>query len=147
MMQNRPDSPDTATGLTGAKGTGDVQPKLGWLVLFTTLPTLFCCALPIAFVTLGFGASWASLYASLPVIGLVAAHKSWVFVASGLLLLTAFWLAFRPGQTCPADPQMARLCARAQVWNRRILYLALLVWLTGFTAAYLSVPLLEWLEG
>ncbi len=122
------------------------QQKLGWLVLFTTIPTLFCCALPIAFVTLGFGASWAALYASVPVIGIVAANKIWFFAASALMLAAAFWLAFRPGQSCPVDPDLARHCNTAKVWNRRFLYLSALIWLVGFGAAYLSVPLLEWLD-
>jgi len=119
------------------------QGKLGWLVLFTTVPTLFCCALPIAFVTLGFGASWASLYASIPVIGMVATHKLWFFAISAVLLAIAFWLAFRPGKSCPTDPELARYCETTQLWNKRLLFISLLVWTIGFVAAYLSVPLME----
>ncbi len=123
------------------------QRKFGWLVLFTTVPTLFCCALPIAFVTLGFGASWASLYASVPVIGMVAANKLWFFAISALLLAMAFWLAFRPRQSCPTDPELAHYCETSQVWNKRLLFMSLLIWTVGFVAAYLSVPLMELIEG
>ena len=118
----------------------------GWLLLFTTIPTLFCCALPIAFVTLGFGASWAALYASMPVIGMVASHKIWFFGGSALFLLVALWLTYRPGQTCPSDPQLARACQSAHKWNKRLIVLSGLIWLTGFSAAYLALPIMEWLE-
>lgn len=120
--------------------------RIGFLALFTSLSTLFCCALPIAFVMLGFGASWAALYNAVPLIGFVALNKLWFFIGSGLLILLAGWLVFRPGRTCPVDPELARLCERAKRWNRRVLYLTGVIWLTGFVAAYLSVPLLEWLE-
>ncbi len=121
-------------------------PRFGWLVLFATLPTLFCCALPIAFVTLGFGASWAALYASVPVIGLVAANKIWFFAISAVLLLVASLLAFRPGQSCPTDPKLAELCTKARLWNRRLIYISMAVWLIGFFAAYLAVPVLDLFE-
>ncbi len=119
--------------------------RFGWLVLFATLPTLFCCALPIAFVALGFGASWAALYSSLPVIGLVAGNKIWFFAISAVLILLASWLTFRPGQTCPSDPHLAALCTRAHIWNRRLVIASALIWGIGFFAAYLSAPLLVWL--
>ena len=119
------------------------QSRFGWLVLFATIPTLFCCALPILFVTLGFGASWAALYSSVPVIGLVAANKIWFFGLSGIMLAVAGWMAFRPGQTCPSDPKLAALCNNARKWNKRLIYMSMAVWLTGFTAAYLAVPILE----
>ena len=120
--------------------------RFGWLLLFTTIPTLFCCALPIAFVTLGFGASWAALYSSVPAIGFVALHKMWFFVGSAVLILFAAGLAFRPGQTCPSDPQLAAACTSARKWNRRLILLSALIWFTGFSAAFLALPLMEWLS-
>ncbi len=119
------------------------QPRFGWLVLFATIPTLFCCALPILFVTLGFGASWAALYSSVPMIGLVVANKIWFFAISGLMMAIAGWMVFRPGQSCPSDPKLAALCSKARNWNKRLIALSLAVWLTGFIAAYLAVPILE----
>ncbi len=118
-------------------------PRFGWLVLFATIPTLFCCALPIVFVTLGFGASWAALYSSVPVIGLVAANKIWFFVASGILLSVALWMILRSGQTCPSDPKLAAVCNNARKWNKRLVFMALAVWFTGFFAAYLALPIME----
>ncbi len=123
-----------------------ISSRFGWLVLFATIPTLFCCALPILFVMLGFGASWAALYSSVPVIGLVAANKIWFFVISGLLLILATAMAFRAGQTCPTDPKLAALCTNARKWNKRLVSVSMAVWLIGFFAAYLAVPLLELFE-
>ncbi len=119
---------------------------LGWLALFASLPTLLCCALPIVFVALGFGASWAALYSSFPVIGVIIAHKLWIFIGSGLLLTLAAWLLWRPGQSCPPQPELARLCRRVQRWNRRLVLAGAAIWLLGFTAAYLSVPLFTLFE-
>ncbi len=119
------------------------QSRFGWLVLFATIPTLFCCALPILFVTLGFGASWAALYSSVPVIGLVAANKVWFFAISGIMLVVAAFLAYRPGQSCPSDLKLAALCNNARKWNKRAIYMSMAVWLTGFFAAYLAVPILD----
>jgi len=137
-----------AAGSSAPSGRSRLRPAFGfgWLALFATIPTLFCCALPILFVTLGFGASWAALYASAPFIGMVATHKIWFFAASGLLLLVALWMAFRPGQSCPADSELAALCNGARKWNRRLILLAVAVWRTGFTAAYLALPIMEMLE-
>jgi len=116
---------------------------VGLAALFTSLSTLFCCALPILFVTLGFGASWAALYASIPAIGFIAQNKFWFFIFSGALLAIALFMLFRPGQSCPSDPKLAALCATTRRWNKRLIYVSMMVWLTGFVAAYLSVPLLN----
>lgn len=117
--------------------------RFGWLVLFASVPTLVCCALPIAFVTLGFGASWAALYSAVPLIGFVAGNKIWFFVISALILALAAYVQFRPGRSCPTDPELAALCASADRWNKRLIFAALAVWLIGFASAYLSLPLME----
>lgn len=131
----------TSKGEVVLKETG-----LGWLTLFAASGTLICCALPIMLVTLGLGASVAALTSSFPLLIAMSQHKAWVFAVSALLLLISGWLIHRPGQTCPTDPDLARACARAQVWNRRIYWSSVVLWSIGFCAAYLSLPLRMWLE-
>lgn len=122
------------------------QTSLTWLALFTSTGTLLCCALPITLVTLGMGATVAALTSSFPLLITLSQHKIWIFLVSGALLAISGWLMFRPGRSCPADPQLGALCNRTQVWNRRVYWTSLLIWGSGFFAAYLALPLRLWLD-
>ena len=119
---------------------------LSWLTLFAASGALICCAIPIVLVTLGLGATVAALSSSFPVLITISQHKVWVFSGSGALLLLSGWLMYRPGRACPADPELARVCARAQVWNRPIYWTSVIIWGVGFFAAYLVLPLRIWLD-
>jgi hypothetical protein len=119
---------------------------LSWLTLFAASGTLICCALPIVLVVLGLGTAVAALTSSFPVLITIAQHKTWVFTASGVLLLLSGWFTYRPGRTCPADPELAHVCATAQDWNRKIYWSAVTLWSVGFFAAYLALPLRIWLD-
>lgn len=129
-----------------AIGAGDrKQTGLTWLALFTSTGTLLCCALPIALVTLGMGATVAALTSSFPFLVTLSQHKIWIFMVSGVLLAVSGWLLYRPGRACPSDPQLGQLCNRTQVWNRRVYWTSLVIWGIGFFAAYLALPLRRWL--
>jgi hypothetical protein len=120
--------------------------RWGWLPLFASATTLLCCALPILLVSVGLGAASAALFSSMPFLAVLAQHKAWLFAGSGLTLILAGWALFRPGRTCPADPDLARRCAAAHRWNARAFFVSLGVWALGFLAAYLSLPLLDLAE-
>jgi len=120
---------------------------LSWLSLFAAGGTLVCCALPIILVTLGLGATVAALTSSFPLLVLIAQHKIWVFAGSAALLMLSGWLTFRSARSCPTDPELARSCIRARVWNRRIFWTAAMLWSIGFVAAYLALPMRIWLDG
>ena len=121
------------------------QNTISWLTLFTSTGTLICCALPILFVMLGLGATVAAVTSTVPFLVTLALHKSWVFAGSGLMLAVSGWLLYRPGRTCPSDPELGRLCDRAQRWNRRIHGVSAAIWGVGFFAAYLALPIRIWL--
>lgn len=123
------------------EGTG-----ITWLTLLASTGTLICCALPIVLVTLGLGATVAALTSALPFLITLSQHKIWVFTFSGGMLGVSGWLLRRPGRTCPSDPEMAALCERAHVWNRRVYWVSVSLWVIGFFAAYLALPLRTWLE-
>lgn len=108
--------------------------------------TLLCCALPLLLVTLGMGATVATLVSAAPWLVTLSHYKAWMFVLSGGALLAAAYFLYRPGRTCPTDPQLARLCARADRWNRRVHGAAVVIWLIGAFSAYLLSPLQDWLE-
>ncbi len=122
------------------------QTGLTWLTLFTATGTLLCCALPITLVTLGMGATVAALTSNFPLLITLSQHKIWIFLISAALLTISGWLMYRPGRTCPADPQLNQFCKRTQVWNRRVYWASLVIWGSGFFAAYLALPLRLWLD-
>ena len=114
------------------------------LVLLTSSTTLVCCALPILLVTLGLGAVSASLFANLPFLITLAQYKAWMFTGSGAVLLLTAWLLFRSGRACPSDPKLAELCESAFRWNTRFFWASVVIWVLGFAAAYLALPIYLW---
>ena len=52
---------------------------LSFFGLFTSVSTILCCALPIILVTLGMGAVFANLTASLPFITWLAERSLYLF--------------------------------------------------------------------
>jgi len=137
MMRNINDQ----TTKTRPNGT-----TLGWLTLFTSTGTLICCALPILFVSLGFGASVAAITSSFPLIITLSQYKIWIFIISGSLLIVSAWAIKRTKSQCPVNTELGELCHRAKIFNRRIWQFAVLIWLIGFIAAYLALPVQKWLE-
>lgn len=119
---------------------------VAFLTLFVSAGTLICCALPILLVALGFGTVVVGLTSSFPWLVTLSGHKEWLFAASALMLAAAGWTLYRRGRTCPSDPARARLCGGLDKWNRRFYWLAAVLWVTGFFAAYLLLPLTLWME-
>ncbi len=113
-------------------------------MLFTSSTTLVCCALPILLVSVGLGAVSASLFASLPFLVTLAQYKAWMFTGSGAVLMLTGWLLFRPGRACPIDPILAEQCDRAHRWNSRFFWTSVVIWVIGFAAAYLALPIYLW---
>ncbi len=112
------------------------------VTLFTSTGTLVCCALPILLVSIaGMGAFVASMTRSFPILVTLSQHKAWVFALSGVMLVAAGWLLWRPGRACPVDPALAELCNRLQTWNRRVISVSCAIWAIGFFAAFLALPL------
>ncbi len=108
----------------------------GWLLLFTTSGTLICCAIPILLVSLGLGATVATMASSAPWLITLSQYKGWMFLISGLLIALAIWAVYRPGRSCPTDPVLAAACERADMWNRRFIKFSSGMWVVGFIAAY-----------
>ena len=111
-----------------------------WLLLFTTSGTLLCCALPIALVSLGMGATVATMASSAPWLIALSQYKLWMFLVSGILIGLSIYAVYRPGRSCPTDPALAAACERANKWNRRFIMISGGMWLLGFVAAY-ALPL------
>jgi hypothetical protein len=89
---------------------------------------------------MGAGAILAGISSQFPVLIVLGAHKNWMFAISGVLLAAAAGLTWRSGQHCPTDSLPAQQCQRMQRWNKRILWVSVIVWFFGFVAAYLALP-------
>ncbi len=137
---------ETSLGKT-SDNTAKKETGLTWLALFTTTGTLVCCAIPIILVTLGMGATVASMVSNFPFLVTLSQHKPLVFGVSGLMLALTAYMMYRPGRSCPIDPELGALCNKTQAWNRRIYWFSVVLWCIGFFAAFLALPLQMWLEG
>lgn len=112
--------------------------KWGILVLFASIPTLLCCALPILLVSLGMGSVVASIYGEhLPFLRWFGLHENITFGLTALILVFAGWALYRPGRACPTDPKLAAACDSAQKWNVRFYWGSVMIWCVGFTSAFL----------
>jgi len=114
---------------------------LGWLALVTSAGTLLCCALPILLVSIGMGAVFATFTSQYPLFVTLTVYEPWMFGGSALVLGLTAWSLWKNPANCPTDRLLAERCARAQVWNRRIFFVALTFWVIGFTTAFLLLPI------
>ncbi len=114
---------------------------LKWLTLFFSSGTLLCCALPIALVAMGLGASVVSLNYAVPELVYLAERKFWTLGLSALLLLSLAWVIWRPNQVCPADPVLSALCQKSKRWNQKVFWLSMVIWFIGFFSSVLLLPL------
>jgi len=124
----------------------DAPRRWAWLALFSSSTTLICCAMPILLVSLGLGAVSASLFANVPFLVTLVHYKAWMFSATGAVMVVTAWLLFRSNRVCPADPDLAAQCENAHRWSRRFFWASAAVWLIGFAAAYLALPIYLWLH-
>jgi len=119
----------------------NIKAYFSWMTLFITTSTLLCCALPILLVSMGLGATVASLNYQIPALYFLAEHKLWTLGISALCLVFLAWIIWRPNQTCPTDPKLAQYCQKTKFWNQIIFGISVLIWCIGFFASFLLLPL------
>jgi hypothetical protein len=116
---------------------------ISYFSLFTSVGTLFCCALPSLLVVLGMGASLAGLIGFIPQLVWISEYKVIVFSVSGLMIgLSAWWTYQSRNNPCPIDPELARACSTSRTWSIWILSFSALVWTLGFVFAFVAPVLL-----
>lgn len=111
------------------------ESRFMWLALAASSSTLVCCALPALLVTLGAGAVLASVVSAFPALIWLSQHKLALFAGSGVLLALGGWLQSRPA-SCPADPALARACARYKRISRWTYSASVALYLIGGFFAY-----------
>ena len=120
------------------------------LSLFTSTGTLLCCALPTLLVTLGLGTVVASTLSSVPFLMTLSRNKGWTFLIAGLAIALNFYLVYRKKSTdaeeCEVDLTTGEAaCDVATNWNKRILWVTVVIYIIGFTVSYLAFPALMFL--
>ncbi len=112
---------------------------LAFLSLFTSVGTLFCCALPALFVVLGMGAALAGLVGAVPQIVWFSEHKGIVFGAGGTLLALGGYLQWNArASSCPIDPVLGKACSATRDWSKISYFIALGLYLMGAFFAFLA---------
>ena len=114
--------------------------------LFTSASTLICCALPIFLVTIGLGAVMAGITANAPWLITFSKYKLITFIVAGGLIGTSFWFAYgkKDQAACEIDEHgKETACNTASRWSKVILWISAGLYVIGFTASYLYVPITQ----
>lgn len=113
------------------------------LSLFTSMGTLVCCALPALFVTLGAGATLASIVSTAPWLIALSKYKLWVFAFAGIMIFISGVFMWRNRNApCPIDQAQAAACMRLRKFSFWIYVFSVVVYLTGFFFAFIAVKVL-----
>ena len=108
------------------------------LSLFSSASTLFCCALPALFVTLGAGAALAGITTNVPQLVWLSRHKIELFMFASGMLSFAGWMQWRARHApCPADKALAAACTRQRRISKRVYLFSLLMYAIGGTFAFI----------
>ncbi len=116
--------------------------KANILSLFTSSSTLICCALPATLVAIGSAATLTSLIAHFPQLIWISEHKSLVFGLAGAMLAIAGYLQRQARNApCPADVNLAAVCAKTRRNALRVYWLSVVIFAIGAFLAFVA-PLL-----
>jgi hypothetical protein len=116
--------------------------RANWVSLFASSSTLLCCALPALLVSIGAGAALSSVVSNVPQLIWVSEHKPLVFGFAGVMLLVAGVMQWRARNApCPADPDLAVVCAKTRRNSLRIYYVSIMIYMVGVWFAF-AAPLL-----
>jgi hypothetical protein len=106
--------------------------------LLTSSATLLCCVLPAALVSIGAGASLATLVTAFPQLVWLSEHKGLVFGIAGLTLAGSGMLLWNARRLpCPIDPRAALTCNRMRKISHSLFVVAIIAYATGITFAFL----------
>lgn len=114
-----------------------IKKILTFFSLFGSLSTLLCCALPVTLVTLGMGATFASLTSSFPQIIWLTERKDILFVITGLMLISSYFLLKKSEKLeCPIDPIQAKACKTSKGISFRLFWFSTIIFFIGLIFSY-----------
>lgn len=110
------------------------------LSLFTSISTLLCCALPALLVTIGAGATLASIVSVSPWLVALSKYKIYTFGFSALMLIFAGIIRHKSQDNfCPTDPVQAKACQNLKRISAIIYWSSVVIFLIGFFFAFIAV--------
>jgi hypothetical protein len=116
-----------------------VAQNVNILSLFTSGSTLICCALPATLVTIGSAATLTTLVGNFPQLIWISEHKPLVFSLAGAMLVIAGYLQWQTRNApCPADAQLADVCAKTRKNALRIYWLSVGIFGVGAFFAFIA---------
>lgn len=113
-----------------------------FLTLFTSLSTLFCCALPALFIALGAGGALISVTTNIPGFIWLSKHKIALFIVAGVFIVIGGVLRYRARNTaCPIDKDQREACDSSRKISEMTYVVSVILYLVGgffaFVAPYL----------
>jgi hypothetical protein len=115
-----------------------MQRILSFFSLFGSLSTLLCCALPVALVSIGMGATFASLTSTFPQIIWLTERKEWLFGITAVLLVVSFFLMKNAENlACPVDPAQRDACQASKSFSKKIYWGTVVIYIIGFAFSYI----------
>ncbi|MAW07783.1 MAG: hypothetical protein CME61_05815 [Halobacteriovoraceae bacterium] len=108
-----------------------------FLSLFGSLSTLLCCALPVTLVTIGMGASFASLTTAFPQIIWLTNHKEELFIITAILLMVSYFMMKRSEKmACPIDLDQREMCQTSKSTTNKVFWATVIVYVIGLLFSY-----------
>jgi hypothetical protein len=107
--------------------------------LFASSSTLICCAIPALLVSLGAGATLASLVAVFPKIVWISEHKEVIFaLSSGLMIIGGILQWRNRNAPCPIDPKQPDACLKTRKISLQIYWFSLGLLIIGGWFAFVQ---------
>ena len=115
-----------------------VKKLLTFFSLFGSVSTLLCCALPVTLVSLGMGATFASMTSRFPQILWLTERKDELFFLTGVLLILSYIFIKRSEKlACPIDPEQAELCGETKVASKKLFWVTVVIYIIGLLFSYI----------
>lgn len=116
-----------------------MKKALAFMSLFTSVSTLFCCALPALFVVLGFGAAFAGIVGTFPGLLWLSENKHLVFSIGAVLLILSGLFQWRAQvSACPVDANLATSCTTTKDWSKTLYITSVVLYLIGAFFAFIA---------
>ena len=110
---------------------------ISFFSLFGSLSTLLCCALPVTLVSLGMGATFASMTSTFPQIIWLTERKEELFIITAILLSVSFYFIKRAeNEPCPIDPDLRDACTKGRKFSRIGFYITVVIYFIGLFFSY-----------
>lgn len=116
---------------------------LGLLSLLASSSTLICCALPALFVSLGAGATLASIVNVFPELIIISQYKIYISAFALLFLIVAGILIKNASvQPCPTDPNLRDICIKTRKKSKRIYIISVFIFAFASIFTYIVPKLI-----